>query len=32
MGIRQGMLRFSAGIESVQDLVADFEQALDKAV
>ncbi|OCC01509.1 O-succinylhomoserine sulfhydrylase [Labrys sp. WJW] len=32
MGIRQGMLRFSAGIESADDLIADFEQALDKAL
>ncbi|WP_454813686.1 O-succinylhomoserine sulfhydrylase [Labrys neptuniae] len=32
MGIRQGMLRFSAGIESSDDLIADFTQALDKAL
>ncbi|MDT3377611.1 O-succinylhomoserine sulfhydrylase [Labrys portucalensis] len=32
MGIRQGMLRFSAGIESADDLIADFAQALDKAL
>jgi O-succinylhomoserine sulfhydrylase len=32
MGIRQGMLRFSAGIEDAADLIEDFSQALDKAV
>ncbi|MDQ0393199.1 O-succinylhomoserine sulfhydrylase [Labrys monachus] len=31
MGIRQGMLRFSAGIEDADDLVEDFLQALDQA-
>ena len=32
MGIRQGMLRFSAGIEDADDLIEDFQQALDRAV
>jgi O-succinylhomoserine sulfhydrylase len=31
MGISQGMLRFSAGIEDVEDLVEDFTQALTAA-
>jgi cystathionine beta-lyase/cystathionine gamma-synthase len=31
MGISQGMLRFSAGIEDAEDLVEDFAQALDAA-
>jgi O-succinylhomoserine sulfhydrylase len=31
MGITQGMLRFSAGIEDIEDLVEDFEQALSAA-
>ena len=31
MGIRPGMLRFSAGIEDPDDLIEDFLQALDKA-
>jgi O-acetylhomoserine (thiol)-lyase len=28
MGIPDGFLRFSVGIEDVDDLIADFEQAL----
>ncbi|MEN1786406.1 MAG: PLP-dependent aspartate aminotransferase family protein [Bacteroidota bacterium] len=28
-GIKDGLIRFSVGIEEVSDLVADFEQALD---
>ncbi|HTH76043.1 MAG TPA: PLP-dependent transferase, partial [Trinickia sp.] len=31
MGISDGMLRLSAGIEDVEDLIADFEQALKLA-
>ena len=31
MGIVQGMLRFSAGIEDPEDLVEDFEHALSFA-
>jgi O-succinylhomoserine sulfhydrylase len=31
MGISQGMLRFSAGIEDADDLAEDFAQALDAA-
>ncbi|KND60480.1 O-acetylhomoserine sulfhydrylase [Candidatus Burkholderia verschuerenii] len=32
MGISDGMLRLSAGIEDIDDLIADFEQALKLAV
>ena len=28
VGITDGMLRFSVGLEDTQDLIADFEQAL----
>jgi O-acetylhomoserine (thiol)-lyase len=28
MGIADSLVRFSIGIEDIQDLVADFEQAL----
>jgi O-acetylhomoserine (thiol)-lyase len=31
MGISDGMLRLSAGIEDIDDLIADFEQALKLA-
>lgn len=31
LGIDDGMVRLSVGIETLQDLVADLEQALDKA-
>lgn len=31
-GINDGMLRISVGIENIEDLVADFEQALEKIV
>jgi methionine-gamma-lyase len=27
-GIREGLVRLSVGIENVEDLIADFEQAL----
>ena len=27
MGISDGLIRFSAGLEDVSDLIADFEQA-----
>ena len=30
-GITDGLLRFSVGLEHVDDLIADFEQALDKS-
>lgn len=30
MGITQGMIRVSAGLEDIDDLIADFEQALAK--
>src|SRR5690606_5743970 len=29
-GINDGMLRISVGIEHIDDLIGDFEQALDK--
>ncbi len=29
-GIKDGLIRFSVGIEEVEDLIADIEQALDK--
>ena len=29
-GIGLGFIRFSTGIEDTEDLIADFEQALDK--
>ncbi|MGJ8667068.1 MAG: trans-sulfuration enzyme family protein [Patiriisocius sp.] len=29
-GIKDGLLRFSVGIEEVEDLIADFEQAFEK--
>jgi O-acetylhomoserine (thiol)-lyase len=32
MGISDGMLRLSAGIEDTEDLIADFDQALKLAV
>jgi O-acetylhomoserine (thiol)-lyase len=32
MGISDGMLRLSAGIEDIDDLIADFDQALRLAV
>ena len=28
MGIPEGLIRYSVGIEAVEDLVADLEQAL----
>jgi methionine-gamma-lyase len=31
MGITEGMIRLSVGIENVEDLIDDFEAALDKA-
>lgn len=31
MGISDGMLRLSVGIEAVEDIIADLEQALEKA-
>ena len=31
MGIADGMVRFSVGIEEIEDLIADFEQALEGA-
>jgi cystathionine gamma-synthase len=31
MGIPEGLIRYSAGIEDVQDLIADLEQALEAA-
>lgn len=31
MGISDGLIRLSVGIENVEDLMADFEQALEKA-
>ncbi len=30
MGISDGMIRVSLGIENVEDIIADFEQALEK--
>ncbi len=30
MNIRDGMIRISAGIEDPDDLIADFDQALEK--
>jgi cystathionine beta-lyase/cystathionine gamma-synthase len=30
MNIRDGMIRVSAGLEDVQDIIADFDQALAK--
>ena len=30
MGIREGLIRISVGIEEIEDLIADFSQALDK--
>ena len=30
MGIPEGMLRYSVGIEDTDDLIADLEQALKK--
>ena len=30
MNIRDGMIRVSVGLEDVQDLIADFDQALKK--
>ena len=32
IGIRDGTVRFSVGLESIQDLKADLDQALRKAV
>ena len=29
MGIRDGMIRVSTGLEDVEDLIADFDQALN---
>jgi len=31
MGVAEGLIRFSVGIESKEDLIADIEQALEKA-
>jgi len=31
LGISEGFIRFSAGLEHVDDLIEDFEQALEKA-
>src|SRR6058998_3463627 len=31
LGISEGMIRFSAGLEHADDLIEDFEQALEKA-
>jgi methionine-gamma-lyase len=31
-GITDGLIRMSVGIENVQDILADLEQALKKAV
>jgi cystathionine beta-lyase/cystathionine gamma-synthase len=31
LGIGDGLVRVAVGIEAVEDLVADFEQALDAA-
>ncbi len=31
MGIPEGLIRYSTGIEDAEDLIADLEQALDKA-
>ena len=30
MGIDDGMIRVSVGVENVEDLIADFEQALER--
>ena len=30
MGIGEGMIRMSVGLEHVDDLIADLEQALDR--
>jgi len=30
MGIKDNLIRFSVGLESLEDLIADIEQALDK--
>ena len=30
-GVSQGMIRISVGVEGVEDLVGDFEQALEHA-
>jgi cystathionine beta-lyase len=29
-GIKDGLIRFSVGIEEVEDLITDIEQAIDK--
>ena len=31
LGISEGFIRYSAGLEHVDDLIEDFEQALEKA-
>lgn len=31
-GIQPGLLRFSTGIEDIEDIIADFEQAFEKAL
>ena len=30
-GVSPGMIRFSVGIENIDDILADLEQALEKA-
>jgi cystathionine beta-lyase len=30
IGLTDGMIRFSAGLENYQDIIADLAQALDK--
>ena len=30
-GITDGLIRFAVGIENVEDIIADLENALDKA-
>jgi cystathionine beta-lyase len=31
-GIKEGLIRFSVGIEEIEDLIADIEQAIDKVI
>jgi cystathionine beta-lyase len=31
-GIKNGLIRFSVGIEEPEDLIADIEQAIEKTV
>jgi cystathionine beta-lyase/cystathionine gamma-synthase len=32
VGITDGLVRIAVGLESVEDLIADFQQALEKAI